>query len=168
MNPFIIVFGLLFFILCLMSHVLVWRLKRPNHEIAALFINFIIAPLLVLFVLYFSFLKTMRLTDVVAVYLFHFALAGAYISTYPAVQAYSPSLEILMLYRGRKSRGFTKDEILNTFDKMGIVSDRVSDLKHSRLVIEEDGRFRLSRISQIIIFGYKLYRSCLGLPTKGK
>jgi hypothetical protein len=168
MKPLIILYGLSIFILCLMFHVRSWRRNRPRNEPAALFVNFLIAPLLLLLVLCFSPWKTIGLADASAVYLYHFAIAGAYISSYPAVQAYSPSLEILMLFRGREAIGLTKGEILETFDQVGIVADRVRDLKASRLVVEENGKFRLSFGGHKIALAYKLYRCLLGLPIKGK
>lgn len=170
MSSAIIGFGILLFLFCLFFHVLHWRWKKPQDDIFVLFLNFVIAPLLILifilFVIKYPFLN-FSFSEVIAIYVLHLALSGVYISSYPAVQAYSPSLEILLMYSKSKSAGITREEMLKMFDKDSIVSDRVRDLVNSNWVKQEGDNYRLTFFSKVIVRCYLFYRKSLGLPAKG-
>jgi hypothetical protein len=104
--------------------------------------------------------------ELLAVYLLHFVLSGVYIAMYPAAQASSPSLEILMLFRGRPE-GLTREEIVRGFNKVSAVSARVKDLVDSRLVVQRGGKLTPSPSGRRLSVLFALYRRSLGLPVKG-
>jgi hypothetical protein len=168
-DPIIFVFALPFFLTALSAHIVHWRWKRPKRDVVALFVNFILIPAPL--VLSIPFLpqswSVLDLHQACAVYLLHFALSGVYISSYPVVQANSPSLGILYLFRNSGPAGLTRDEIFNGFDKHSIVTARVQDLVDSSLIKKSGNGFVLAFRGRLVIKLYILYRKSLGLDIKG-
>ncbi len=155
----ILVAGFGLFIGIFIGHVLIWRLKRPKNDVAVLFFLFLLVPIPVVL----AFQVFMPVIDLMLAYILHFALAAAYIASYPAAQAHSPSLDILY-YIGSSSRGkLCEDEIISRYQMMGLVADRIEDLKIGGMVEEHNGSFTLRPLSMIILKFYIIYRKCLGL-----
>lgn len=169
-KPFVNLSGIALFLLSLLCHVFHWRLKRPENEILALFIQFIILP--GIFIVVFAivgihekhFLSRM---DVVAVYFLHLSLSGVYIASYPAAQADSPSLKILLLYQKSTTMGLTITEISGAFNKEKILSERLHELKRYRWLHYDGTHFTSTWLATLIAYGYQTYRSLLKLPKKG-
>src|SRR5688572_7131386 len=127
--------GAILFLAFLLIHIFSWRIFRPHKDIEWLFVLYISVPLV--FLAFFSW---------TALFLY-LCLGAAYIASYPAVQAYSPSLDILLLFE-TKSTGLTREQILSVFDRSSIVTERVRDLRKSRLIVRENDLYRLSAFSR--------------------
>ncbi|MFQ5354708.1 MAG: hypothetical protein ACE5DR_07145, partial [Thermodesulfobacteriota bacterium] len=91
--------GFLFFFGCLCIHILVWHIKYPQNRAWALTLLFFILPAIaaVLYaaLTFFGLLPHIlpfTLSGAAAVFLLHYSLSSAYIMTYPALEAISPSL----------------------------------------------------------------------------
>ena len=102
-----------------------------------------------------------------AAYLLIFGLSGVYISSYPAFQAVSPSLQILHLFKNHAAGGLSRAEIFQGFDQSSIVSARVQDLADSNLIKRNGEGFVLTLRGRAVIGLYALYRKSLGLSVKG-
>jgi len=154
LSPFLYIIGLIIF------QVLSWRLqllwcKKVRFEILQVFIIFAAFPLLFLI-----FGMELRL------WLLLYSLCLAYLMTYPAAAAKSPSLLILLILKGEKN-GLPYEEIKNRLSaQVDLVGDRMSDLK-------SDGLMKSSSEKQTTFVGRCLgaffyhYRRWIGLEAGG-
>src|SRR3989344_3573269 len=157
--------GLPVFLAALGAHVLHWRTKRPRRDVVALCATFLILPALLIFSIPFLPIGpgVLDLEEAFAAYLLHFGLSGVYISSYPAFQAVSPSLQILQLFKTSGSGGLSRAEIFQGFDPTSIVSARVRDLEDSNLIKRQGRGFALTWRGRAVAGLYSLYRKSLGL-----
>ena len=103
-------------------------------------------------------------SELLEIYFFHFALSSAYISSYPAVRALSPSLDVLRMIAASPEKRMTEEEIAKRFSDVGLVTARMDDLRKYRLITESGARVRLTFMSRIIVRSFIVYRRLLGLP----
>lgn len=156
---------------CLMCHVALWRLAPPRSDVRALFVIFLAVPIAIAL----GFVAVASSAggqwppglDVLAILLLHGALSLAYIQTYPAVQAQSPSLEIAHAVFKSEPRGLSREEVLRALGARRLVDDRLEDLVANRLVRASGDRYALTLLSTCIVKVFLGFRSLLGLPSRG-
>lgn len=167
MKPSILLAGVGLFLLSLFVHVVIWRFWHPRRHALALFIIFIMPLFLLAFALSIVW-TTFQWLDFASVALLHLALSFAYIQTYPAVQALSPSLRILILVRASMPAGMKEAEIFECFDSKQILDDRIHDLTISHLASETNGVLEITAKGRLFILPFLALRKILGLaPGKG-
>lgn len=169
MNPHIFVYGSLIFFICLALHVFIWRIKIPDNDALILFLIFLIIPTLIFLILLGlrSFMTLMPISGVEMAHalLLHLSLSLVYISSYPAAQAISPTLDILLVIAASGAKKLTKEEIIKNYDNKKLVTISVDSLKTSVLISQEGDRVRLTNTGRIIINFFIFYRRILGLPV---
>lgn len=162
MKPSLLFTGFGLFFLCLFVHIIIWRFRHPRRHGLALFMIFVmpIFNLAILRLLYpfFTWL------DFASIALLHLAMSFAYIQTYPAVQALSPSLRILILVRNSMPAGIKEADILEFFNSKQILEDRIHDLTVSHLASETNGALQITTKGRLFIWPFLLLRKILGLP----
>ncbi len=163
MKPEILASGGISFFICLFIHIFQWRVKRPQNDLKALFVIFMVIP----GILSVTALAWIPIPDLFAFLLLHFALSSAYIQSYPPAQAVSPSLEIMILVQHAMPKGLTGAEVAEHFDNDKLVHTRFNDLVNTRLVEEKDGVFTLTPPGSRLITFFVNYRKILGLEFKG-
>ena len=163
MNPLILLVGLGLFIICLVCHILIWRRRHPKRHALALFIVFIV-PVIVLTPLVGTVWPQLPLVDLAAVMLLHVSLSCAYIQFYPASQADSPSLRILLLVGKSMPLGMTESEICSIFDPKDLFEARVDDLLSSGLIQKSSGKLTITTQGRVFILPFIVFRNLLGLP----
>ena len=98
------------------------------------------------------------------VYLLHYVLSLAYILSYPAAQASSPSLTILLFIRHSMPQGVTKEDI-SSFLRNQSLEHRINDLISENLVREKkDGRLEPTKKGHLLLKMFILFRKAYGLP----
>lgn len=174
MSVSVIISAMLVFLACLVVHVALWRVRRPaNPPRALIIIFFLLSPLVG--VLIYVFLPRLA-ADIAdgwwagvagwaAVYLLHFGLSSAYIMTYPAVEAVSPSLVMALMLGRAGPRGVARDEIEEFFATDRVLAPRFRDLVDSGLVTESDGSFTLTDRGRALIRFFVVFRKIIGLPA---
>jgi hypothetical protein len=172
MNVAILLTGLLSFSFCLALHVGVWRVARPRSDVWGLFTIFLIAPaVLALLVLaaatIFPGTGLPDALEIAAMLLLHWALSSAYIQSYPAAQARSPSLEIAYAVVKSMPRGLSRDELLATVNMETLVQARVEDLVTDRLIRAEGERYVLTPVAAGLVRLFLGLRALLGLRNQG-
>ncbi|MBI5638830.1 MAG: hypothetical protein HZA17_00235 [Nitrospirae bacterium] len=167
MSPHIIIYGFLSFLGCMLIHVVVWRIKIPRHDALLLFFIFLIFPSI--FFLLLGVVKSVPVsgTDAAYGFLLHVALSVVYISSYPAAQAISPSLDIMLVIGSSQDRRMTEEDIISRYDDGVLVAARVDDLRHSSLVLQKGGTFELTSVGKTVAGFFVLYRKLLGLHPGG-
>lgn len=171
MSVFTIVIPALVFVLCLLIHAALWRARFPKNRPAALFVIFVMLPLLAAgacaFFLMAGFLPDTVLSggELFAAAMLQLAFAFAYILTYPAFEALSPSLVIILLVGSRGS--ISKDELSGLFSDEAIFEPRIKDLLDSGLARSAGGVLRVTGKGRVLAVFFTLMRSFIGLSKGG-
>jgi|SRR3990172_2514210 len=168
MNPRIFIFGTLLFILCLAAHILLWRIRIPKRDALVLFFIFLAVPVFIFLFLAgpvkLHFSPPVSGAETVFIFLLHLSLSLVYVSSYPAAQAISPSLDILLGISAAREKRMTEEDILGRYNDAELVTARIDDLRTSVLVAHEGDNFQLTRIGKAVIVFFIVYRKILGLP----
>jgi len=172
MSPKVIILGAMIFSACMIAHILIWRYARPKNEIAWLGIIFFISPILVLAGFYVFAMKTgigliviaaITFTGWVTIFLLHYALSLFYIFNYPAAQAVSPSLKMLLILRA-SDKGCTLEEISGEFSENVLFEERLKDLLRESLIAETPLGLEITPSGRAVITFFVCMRRILGLP----
>ncbi len=160
----IIFSGLVLFVFCLSLHVFVWRLKRPSSTHRALFLIFLGMPVLMAVVssVVFSF-SADGLRVLAAVMLLHLSLGAAYIMSYPAVEALSPSLAITLMLKGAGASGLGREDLLGIFSDTVVLGPRLADLERAGMITSSDGSISITGRGRALVRPFILLRRILGL-----
>jgi hypothetical protein len=155
--------------LAMIAHVAWWRMRRPAADIAGIFRVFLVLPTLAYAALAVGgALRVVPFAPAEALlsFVLHLALSSAYVQTYPAVQAQSPTLSILLAI-GATPGGLDEAGIVRALDATGLVGERASDLLRNKLLVREGTRIRPSAAGQVMATTFRAYRRWLGLSPLG-
>ncbi|HBG48812.1 MAG TPA: hypothetical protein DDW90_04790 [Cyanobacteria bacterium UBA9971] len=160
-----LIFGILIFIIFLIFHILIWRVKKPKNEINFLFLLFIFLPLLFTgIILLINFFKNFTNNNLIfSTFLLYFSLSCAYIQTYPAARANAPSLQIVYFVYKSGEKGLSQEEITNKFNLNNLVYERVEDLIKENFIYQQDNSILLTRKGEILANIFRIYRKLYGL-----
>lgn len=169
MHPDVIIYGFLLFFSCLIVHIIIWRIRISVISSLVLILIFLLPPMVILLFVaagreYFENTLLSSSIEIAEVVVLHLALSFAYISSYPAVRAVSPSLDIVLMIASSKEKKMSGEDLEKKFFNKRLVTARIDDLKIYRLVEEKDGRFELSPFAIGIVKLFIGYRKLLGLP----
>jgi len=158
----------------MLLHILHWRFFSPKNDIRALMNTFVAIPLICITVLFFLGLQffeldlwPIRVIELIAILVMHLAFSGVYISSYPAAQANSPTLQILLMFRHHPKKGVTAASIYKAFDYTAILHVRLQDLLDTQLLKKSGNGYILTPFGRVSITFFVLYRKLLGLGLKG-
>lgn len=166
MSGAVLVWGIGAFVIALAAHIVWWRVRRPRSDIAALLLVLLVAPVTLCIGLWYRS-RPFDGVDLLAALLLHVSLASAYIQTYPAAQAASPSLQILLGLGARRADGLTLDELSAHFSQDHLVGARLDDLLANKLVRPVEGGYALSASATALVRFFVAFRALLGLREKG-
>lgn len=161
----------LIFFICLCLHIVIWRWWHPKRRVVALFLLFIILPLL--FIIGYVGLERLVVVPSVlsfarvewlSIYLFHLAFSSAYILSYPAIEAVSPSLAILLMIGDSIPHGVVHDDLLHVFDDEVVLEPRLKDLIEAGLIIKSADYLMVTSRGSTFVKCFILLRRLLGLP----
>jgi len=170
----ILLSGIVIFLICLLIHAVLWRIRYPRHRALTLFLIFLVLPSLVwplyLLSVFMSGLPGglgPRLLDGAAILLLHLSLSSAYILSYPAVEAISPTLAIA-LFMGEFGNSAGHEELARLFPHEAILAPRIMDLVESKLVTLNNDTLTLTIRGRILVLFFIGLRSFIGLkPGRG-
>lgn len=159
--------GVLFFI-----HLVWWRIRLPRKQRAALLGLFVVGGVLlspgaawVVGAVGLPSLSWIQWMNVASGVL---AFALAYVVTYSALEADSPTLS-LMRHIGDKGRdGAGSEELAAFMGRRPFVAARLSALMDEGMLLEQGGRYRLARHPYVLFRLVLFYRGAvLGLGERG-
>ncbi len=170
----ILVSGIVVFIASIFIHILIWRVRSPGQRGLTLFFIFFILPLIIwLFYSVFAFMGVLPmgygpgLIEGAAILLLHYSLSAAYIMTYPAVEALSPTL-VIALFMGESSTATAHEELIRLFPEESILTPRIMDLARAKLVRLDNETLSLTFRGRVLIQFFILFRAFIGLkPGRG-
>ncbi|MBN1542374.1 hypothetical protein JW992_09535 [candidate division KSB1 bacterium] len=148
-------------------HLTLWRWRKPQQEIQALFALFVLVPVLLGFALGLATdcgRGALTPIDCALALLLYSALAAAYVQTYPALQACSPSLYIAY-WLGSQNTPVRETEIVGHFVEQGILQHRLEDLRREGFIRidESTGAVALSTKGRFLARLFVVYRRLIGL-----
>ncbi len=168
MNPLALLIPAAAFVICMAVHVIFWRMSPPKNRGMALVWILIILPTAMaavfLFLTRLGFLPDvtgLAYSEWTAALLLLWAFAAAYIATYPAFEAISPSLAMALAIS--RSNGMTREELISGFADEDLFEPRVNDLVHSGLARRERDRLYLTARGRLVAKCFVLFRAFLAL-----
>jgi hypothetical protein len=164
----VIAIGTASFLGAFIVHAALWRGGRPRREMTKLFTLFILLPLPL-----YAAGVLMQVLDpenpgsalpVLFSYIWHLALAGAYIMTYPPIQAGCPSLKIVLMVKNAGPQGLSAGEIRGLFSRDALFEERFQDLVKDGLVAFKYDAWGITLGGRVLSRIFLAYRRLLNLP----
>ena len=146
---------------CLVLHVIIWRVRRPESYRVWL-------PLLVAIFLVAGPILEWKLTrgttsELLAVLLLHASLSCVYIIGYTLISSFSPSIEILKLLDSAPS-GLRREDIKLPYLDAALGGNRVVTLVHDGMIQADGDRVSLGSSGRLLATLVLFYRHTIGLP----
>lgn len=148
--------GVLTFVICLGTHIAVWRSTVVKRDVQTLLMVFILLP----GITYAAALITLGTITLPAA-LLHLVLSGNYIAIYPALQAVSPTLRMLNLL---DKHALSEEEIVFSLSDPSLLGNRFQDLVCGGLLKMDNGKPVVTAKGRLIAQFFQTYRSVMGLP----
>ncbi len=159
--------------LAFILHLALWRTRLPKRQtrtMLLLFFGVLITGVIVLSSSSITLLgieSPSNLLEFLHISLFFTSFTLAYMITYSAMEADSPSLVILNHIADAGSEGVAKDVFFDSLNDDILVKPRIKDLLRDKMAYLEEGRYRLTpkgiRFARIFI----LFRGLLKAPKGG-
>lgn len=147
-------------------HILVWRIRLPRRQTKALLAIFLGALAVGLcLAAFWPSAHALAPDDIwgqAHVALFVLAVMGAYVITYTAVEADSPTLVMVMLIRAAGPEGLDRKVFAALLTDELLVLPRLRDMVRDGTAIMEGGRYRLTAKGRRFARIFGAYRRLLG------
>ena len=150
-------FGISFLI-----HILIWRWVRPKRQLIWLAGIFLVCPAFSYFILYYHFADNPAF---VLAGVLHILFSAAYILSYPAIQAPSPSLKIIRDVAAAMPRGLDREDLLRILEGDKPLNFCVDNLIKERLVWLKGDKLELSLFGRLVSWFFRNYLRWLGKWT---
>jgi hypothetical protein len=147
---------------CLVLHMIIWRVRRP--ESYRVWLPLLVAIFLVAGPLAeWTWTRTGATGELLAVLLLHGALSAVYIIGYTLVSSFSPSIEILRLLE-RSPSGLRREEIRLPYLDTALGGNRVETLVRDGMIQAHGDRVTLGPGGRLLATLVLFYRHAIGLP----
>lgn len=166
--------ALLALVLLVATQLVVWRLRRPGHYTALSVLSLIV---LLVSLAAIRLLQTGPLGPVPFLpatgldywnfLMLHGAVTVAYMVTYSAVQADSPTMLMLLLIEAAGSKGATAPELMGALTDDVLINPRLDDLLIGRLASLHGGRYVITSNGSVLARIYIAYRALLKMGKGG-
>ncbi|TAN60540.1 hypothetical protein EPN18_08325 [bacterium] len=103
--------------------------------------------------------------EFLSVYLLHYSISLAYILSYPAIEAVSPTLAISLLVGKAGADGLEYDDILLTFGDDFLLKPRIQDLLDAGLAEKTGNYISITNRGKRLAWCFIQIRRLLGLPA---
>jgi len=157
----VLFYGILTFCLAMLVHLAIWRLCLPQKNRALVLVNVFFWTL----VLGAVVLKGISgYVDYIVLYC---CLAAAYIVSYPAIEADSPSLVIVRGIAGAGKSGLDKNELYKAMTDEILVVAGIEDLIANDLIRMDSGKYLLTQKGRFLAGIFVRFRQLLNVPKGG-
>ncbi len=93
----------------------------------------------------------------------HLSLGAAYVMSYPAVEALSPSLAITLMCKDAGTGGLGREDLIGIFADEVVLGPRLADLERGGMITSADGSIRITRRGRALVTPFIWLRRILGL-----
>ncbi len=154
-------YGILTFFAAMLVHLAIWRIRLPGKNRALVLVN-VFFWTLVLGVI--TLRGVSSYPDYIVLYC---CLAAAYIVSYPAMEADSPSLAIVRNIAKSGKSGLDKNELRKVMTDDTLVVARIGDLLSDDLVRIDSGKYILTSKGRLLAGVFMRFRGLLNAPKGG-
>lgn len=154
-------YGIITFFAALLVHSIIWRIWLPRRNRAAILANIFFWALVIGIVVLKDFQGRL---DYIVLYC---SLAAAYIVSYPAMEAGSPSLTIVSNIAKAGKSGLDKNEIYNAMTDETLVIARITDLLNDGLIRASSDKYILTLKGRLLADVFAWFRKLLNAPKGG-
>ena len=171
----VLLFGTALFALAFVIHFIVWKIQLPRRQTKVLLLIFFSTLLLGTMGFWFSpasfrvlglaFPKS--LPEYIHISLYFIALTIAYIITYSAIEADSPTLVMVLRIDRSGSEGLKKETFEAEMSDDLLIKPRVRDLLVAKMTVLDGGIYRLTHKGKMFVKIFILYRKLLNAPKGG-
>jgi len=99
--------------------------------------------------------------------LFSGSVFAAYIVSYPAIEADSPSLLIALAVAKAGGNGVSQAELCARFDDANLIYPRLNDLLTDKMAVLEGGKYKITAKGVLLSRIFAAYRDILGAGKGG-
>lgn len=172
-SPLVFLVGASTFLGAMLIHIQIWRAFPAARTISKLFLIFVICPTAIVLTLFLAghifrspgswFVRNPF--NLLHVCICHLAMSAIYIMTYPAIQAKSPSLVLLLKIHERMPAGLDAEAIKGIFPHDSLLHARFDDLITDGLLEKTGKGYSLTATGRLLRTIFTTYRRILGLPV---
>ena len=170
----ILFWGSFLFCLAFLVHLIVWRIRLPKRQTKTLLYIFFGTLLIGLFMLWSAkFILQMMtlapetLSEYLHIFLFVASFTLAYMITYSALEADSPSLVMIMSIANAGPNGLPKEQFEQLMTDEMLVIPRIRDLLRDKIVYVEGKKYKLTTKGLVSAWIFIVYRHILNISQKG-
>jgi hypothetical protein len=152
------------------AHLVLWKIRLPKRQSRALmciFFGVLAAGLGAFALMPASRALPASLPSFLHIALFHTAMTLAYVITYSALEADSPSLLIVLRVAQAGGKGVSAEELRRELNDAVLVRPRLADLVRDGLAVVRDGRFHVTPKGRALARVFVLFRGALRLGKGG-
>lgn len=165
----VLFYGSLLFGLGLVVHVVIWRVHLPKRQakvIFLLFTGFLCCGSYILWkyrqgLSILGFHPPSDLAQYLQFWIYYVSLTLAYMITYSAVEADSPSLIMIMRISEAGKEGLPKESLEREIDDSVLIKPRLKDLLVDKMAEVHDGRYRLRGKGILMARLFTFYRNMM-------
>lgn len=154
-------YGILTFFVALLIHLMVWRICLPKKNRALILANVFFWTLVL------GLVAVRGIPGYLDYIVLYCCLAAAYIVSYPAMEADSPSLMIVRDIAGAGKSGLNKSELYKTMTDEILVVARIKDLLADDLIRVDSGKYVLTSKGRFLAGIFVRFRKLLNAPKGG-
>lgn len=147
-------------------HVVIWRVRRPERQTAAVLVFFLASGAIGLLAASLNGFAR-DLADLVLVAQFLVASALAYTCINSAIQEDSPALMVVTFIAIAGPEGCTADDVRSALGADLTLAPRLRDFEKAGMLECRDGRYRLTARGRRFRQGFESIRRILRLPRGG-
>lgn len=170
----VLVWSICLFMLAFGVHLLVWKVSLPKRQTKVLlqifFGTWIIAVLWAWFnptFTLFGLTVPSHIENYLHMAIFHTAFTLAYIITYSALEADSPTLVMIRAIEKAGAAGLEKEKLEEALNDDILVKPRVQDLLRDQMVYLDQERYMLTPKGTLFVRVFKTYRDILKASKGG-
>jgi hypothetical protein len=158
----ILSYGLLLFFAAFILHIIIWRIRLPeNHTKALLLLFFAVLFIGIVFHVFIAGKEEIVLPQIIQTAFLYVSIALAYIATYSAIEADSPSLVMIMNIAKQGKKGFDRAAFFDKLQDDTLVIPRIDDLLTGGFVHEEQGKLKITSRARFFIKPILMYRKAI-------
>ena len=168
-------YGISVFLSAFLIHFIIWKIKLPKKsQTTALLKIFFLVFMGSIFILinirsvpFFGITPPQTLSDYLQFFLLYSSLTLAYIVSYSAVEADSPSLAMILNIAKVSPDGLNKKRLSEVMTDNVLVRPRVRDLVNSKMIYRDKDKYKLEPKGIFLVNIFIFFRRLLNLPKGG-
>lgn len=171
----VLLYSIALVVTAFLLHISIWKISQPTHQKSILIAIFSLTLASGLFILFY-FRKHVGLLGIKApqeifeylqICIFYISVNLAYMVTYSALEADSPSLVMIMTIAKAGETGLDKRAFEEKINDDILIMPRLNDILSEKLAYLDNGIYRLTPKGRLIAYIFIAYRKIIKREKKG-